>query len=206
MNASKFTTVRYFVRTTDDRAFEYDLEYEKLVDTERKPVKSFIEQLKYISQYDSVLLEDDLVLCKNFKNRIEDVIKQYPDKIINFFTCPNEWFTTYESTRFSYNQCTYYPKGIALEIALKMEKVFKMLPKAQYDVIEHNALLRLGLSHVQFRPCLVQHLDNNSLVGNNAGGHRRTPYFVDYLEELGIDYKDAFKNNNRNALEKLTCF
>jgi GR25 family glycosyltransferase involved in LPS biosynthesis len=82
--------IKYFVRTTDDRIYEYDLEHEKLIDTEHAPVKSFINQLKYISQWDSVLLEDDLILCKDFKKRIEEVINQYPDKIINFFTRPKE--------------------------------------------------------------------------------------------------------------------
>jgi hypothetical protein len=82
--------IKYFVRTTNDRIYEYDLEHEKLIDTEHAPVKSFINQLKYISQWDSVLLEDDLILCKDFKKRIEEVINQYPDKIINFFTRPKE--------------------------------------------------------------------------------------------------------------------
>lgn len=195
--------IKYFVRTTNDRIFEYDLECETLVDLERKPVKSFIDQLKYISQWNSVLLEDDLILCKNFKARIEEVIKRYPDKVINFFTRPNDWYTTHESNSFLFNQCTYYPKGLAMDIAFEMEKVWKMLPKAQYDVLECNALNRLGLSHVQYRPCLVQHLDNDSLVGNTYGGFRRTPYFIDYLDELAINYENAFKVENRSKLEKL---
>jgi len=195
--------IKYFVRTTNDRIFEYNLEYETLVDLERKPVKSFIEQLKYISQWNSVLLEDDLILCKDFKARIEGVIKQYPDKVINFFTRPNDWYTTHASNNFLYNQCTYYPKGLAMDIALEMEKVWKMLPNAQYDTLECNALNRLGLSHVQYRPCLVQHLDNDSLVGNTADGFRRTPYFIDYLDELNINYENAFTIENRNKLQKL---
>ena len=42
--------IKYFVRTTENRIFEYDLNYKKLIDTEHKPVQSFIAQLKYISQ------------------------------------------------------------------------------------------------------------------------------------------------------------
>ena len=196
-------TIRYFVRTTNDRMYEYDLEHEKLVDTEHAPVKSFIEQLKYISQWDSVLLEDDLILCKDFKNKIEDAINQYPDKIINFFTRPREWFTTHKSNNFVYNQCTYYPKGVSLKVADEMEKIWKNMPKLQYDTLEYNALINLGISHVQYRPCLVQHIDNNSIVGNTATGYRRTPYFIDYLEELNIDYSVAFSKDNKRKLEHL---
>lgn len=195
--------IKYFVRTTNNRNFEYDLKYTKLVDTKCKPVESFINQLKYISSWDSVLLEDDLILCEDFKNKIEDVIKQYPNKIINFFTRPNDYFTTHESSIFAYNQCTYYPKGITKQIAIKMEEGFKKNPRAQYDVLENNALKELGITHIQYRPCLVQHLDKDSLVGNYANGYRRTPYFIDYLKELNIDYKEAFETKNRNRLYDL---
>lgn len=195
--------IKFFVRTTSDRLFEYNLEYKKLIDTEHAPVKSFIDQLKYISQWDSVLLEDDLILCKDFKNKIEDAIDQYPDKIINFFTRPREWFTTHENCVFAYNQCTYYPKGVALSVANEMERLWKNMPNLQYDVLESNALNNLGLSHVQYRPCLVQHLDDTSIVGNNTTGYRRTPYFIDYLEELNIDYGVAFSKENKPKLENL---
>lgn len=195
--------IKYFVRTTDDRVYEYDLEHEKLIDTEHAPVKSFINQLKYISQWDSVLLEDDLILCKDFKKRIEEAINQYPDKIINFFTRPREWFPTHENKNFLYNQCTYYPKGIALIVANEMERLRKDNPKLQYDLLEDRALRNLGMTHIQYRPCLVQHLDNNSLIGNIARGYRRTLYFIDYLDELNISYHQAFSAANKFKLERL---
>lgn len=194
--------IKYFVRTTNDRQFNYDIEYEKLVDKNYNPVGSFISQLKIISDFDAVLLEDDLVLCKDFKNRIEEVIKKYPNNIINFYTKPNEYFTTHESERFSYNQCTYYPRGLALKIALKMEELRKMLLNVQYDVLEDNALKFLGIIHIQYRPCLVQHLDNDSFI-NKANGRRRTIYFIDYLDELNIDYENSYNKENRNKIIKL---
>lgn len=196
--------VKYFVRTTGERSFNYDLNYELLVDKEKKPVESFISQLKYISQYDSVLLEDDLILCKDFKDKIEDVIKQYPNDIINFFYNPNTYFTTHYDSNFCWNQCTYYPKGIALKLAEAIEPLHKSMPKIQYDMLENNALNRLGICHVQYRPCLVQHVDNDTLIQDGSShGMRRTIYFEDYLNELGIKYEDAYQNENRIKLRKL---
>lgn len=196
--------IKYFVRTTEERTFDYDLNYELLVDKEKKPVESFINQLKYISQYDSVLLEDDLILCEKFKDKIEEVIKQYPNYIINFFTDPDVYFLTHINDTFYYNQCTYYPKGIALKIATEMEKLREIAPYAQYDVLENNALHHLGLTHIAYRPCLVQHIDKDSLIQEfDSGGSRRTIYFEDYLNELGIDYKDAYKTENRKKLYAL---
>lgn len=194
--------IRYFVRTTNDRLFEYNLEYEKLIDLEHKPVKSFIDQLKYISQWDSVLLEDDLILCEDFKNKIENVIKQNPNKIINFFTRPNEWFTTHECMIFSYNQCTYYPKGIGNIIASEMLNIQTNNKSLPYDLLESKALGELGISHIQYRPCLVQHIDNNSLIQGFTLNDRRSPYFIDYLKELNIDYNEAFKVENRKKLKE----
>lgn len=199
--------IKYFVRTTNDRIYEYDLEHEKLIDTEHAPVKSFINQLKYISQWDSVLLEDDLILCKDFKKRIEEVINQYPNKIINFFTQPKEWFLTKESRFFYYTQCVYYPKGVALIVANEMERLWDDKLKLQYgllyDLLENRALNTLNMTHVQYRPCLVQHLDKSSLIDNIAEGHRRSPYFIDYLDELNISYDQAFSAANKFKLERL---
>jgi len=77
--------IKYYVRTTGEREFKYDLEYETITDAVNKPVQAFIEALYKISSSNAVLLEDDLVLCNNFKEEIEKVIEQYPIDIINFF-------------------------------------------------------------------------------------------------------------------------
>ena len=194
--------IKYFVRTTQERTFNYELDYELLVDKDKKPVKSFIKQLKYISRYDSVLLEDDLILCKDFKDKIEDVIKQYPNDIINFFYNPNTYFTTHYGSSFCWNQCTYYPKGIGLRVAEEMERARKNVPNMQYDMLENVALHNLGIRHVVYRPCLVQHIDNGSLIQDSSCPTRRTIYFEDYLNELGIKYEDAFQYENKRKLQQ----
>lgn len=189
--------IKYFIRTTKERKLDESIsrelgeDYTLLIDTEHKPVESFIEQLKTISDYDSVLLEDDVILCKDFKSRIEGVIKQYSKDVINFFTKPDFYFTTTKTLEvFRSNQCTYYPKGVSNLIAECMLSFNDT--KTAYDIIEHWALQKLNLPHVQYRPCLVQHIDNKSII--SPGCHkRRSPYFIDYLDELGIDYNEAYK-------------
>mgnify|MGYP003292239269 CR=1 FL=1 len=197
--------IKYFVRTTNDREFNYDLEYIELVDKDYKPIDSFINQLKLISEYDSVLLEDDLILCKDFKNKIESVIKQYPNDIINFFYNPFSYFTThYIYSGFAWTQCTYYPKGKSLQIANEMERLRDKYPRLQYDLLEGRALESLNLRHLIYRPCLVQHIDNKSLIQKNIKlGYRRTIYFQDYLDELEIDYNEAHKKENRQRMQGL---
>lgn len=198
--------IKYYVRTTGERKLHESysqVDYELLVDTEHKPVKSFIEQLEYINDSDAILLEDDCELCDNFKKNIEEVISKYPDRIINFFTDPSHYFPTREAKVFYFNQCTYYPKGIAKKLAELMREIEEEFPgKFQYDVLESKALAKLGLKHIQYRPCLVQHLDFKSLIGNRDG-YRITPYFIEYLKELNITYEEAKLHKNNIELKYL---
>lgn len=196
--------IKYFIRTTLERKLDESIsrelgeDYTLLVDTEHKPIESFIGQLNIISEYDSVLLEDDVILCKNFKQRIEEVISKHKDKVINFFQKPNFYFTTHLTEEpFRFNQCTYYPKGLSKIISKEM--LNHMCITYGYDAIEDWALRKLGLAYFIYRPCLVQHKDIKSLIYFN--NHQRiTPYFIDYLEELNISYEDAYKPENKQKL------
>jgi hypothetical protein len=196
--------MKYYVRTTGDRAFDYDLNYKVLIDTERKPIKSFIDQLRIISDDDAVLLEDDLILCKDFQNKIESVIEQHPNSVINFFEDPFMFYTTQTrpGIKYRYNQCTYYPKGIAKQIADKMEEIRPKYPlERQYDFLQSYAMDELGMSYISYRPCLVQHKHMDSII-NPILGPRSTLYFIDYIDETGVDYKDALLVKNHVLLQK----
>ena len=105
--------IKFFIRTTGERVLHPSIErelgsnYTLLIDKDHRPVESFIEQLGIISEFDSVLLEDDVILCKDFVNEITKVVKKYKKYIINFFTLPHEYFTTTLGLfQFAYNQCT----------------------------------------------------------------------------------------------------
>ena len=196
--------IKYYIRTKLERKLDESVgrelgeKYTLLVDYEHKPVESFIKQLEIISEYDSVLLEDDVILCKDFKSRIEEVIKEYPDMIINFFTLPSNYFTTHiTDTPFKFNQCTYYPKGISKLIAKGMKTKVKY-HNCGYDLIEGWVIRELNISYVLPRPCLVQHIDSKSLISKSS--ERRSPYFIDYLDELNIEYNDARKPENKARL------
>ena len=217
--------IKYYIRTTGERPLNESynqIEYELLIDKEHKPVESFIKQLEIISDCDAVLLEDDVFLCKDFKNRIESIIKKYPNKVINFFTKPWEYFKTGIHDEFSWNQCTYYPKGLGKKIAKEMNEVYSVMLKnkdklekryvtsagyIQYGLLESKGLERLGLTHIRYRPCLVQHLDFNSLIGNDNDSDRTTLYFIDWLESLNIDYNNiSEKDMKRLVLERKYFF
>lgn len=201
---SKDDSVHYFVRTTGERFFDYSpLKTICLYDYKHEPVNSFIEQLEKISKYNSVLMEDDLILCKNFKEEIEKAIARFPNSIIQFFTDPDVYESTYlRSFPFEWNQCTYYPKGIGKVIATAMRQILNRFPKDQklYSQVESTALYLLAIPHIVYRPCLVQHNDLKSILQDPD--HRRdTIWFKDYLDEAGVRYEQAY---TRETVKKLT--
>jgi hypothetical protein len=188
--------IKFFVRTTLERELDISynqIDFELLIDTEHKPVESFINQLEQISAYDAVLLEDDLLLCNNFKEEIEEVIRNHPNEIIQFYTKPSSDFTAHYSQAVVYNQCTYYPKGIGKILANEM-RLYNGSTSG-YDLIENKAIHKLGLYIYIHRPCLVQHIDNFSLIGKSRvyATDRITPYFKDYLDKYNIDYNNPSK-------------
>lgn len=189
--------MKYFIRTTGERTLDESfsqIEYELLVDEKHQPVQSMIEQLKIISKTNSVFLEDDVVLCKDFEKRINEVIKNHPNQIINFFFQPLQYQLSglRKGREFLFNQCVYYPRYIANKIAKEMEKLLKEGFKFdQYDRLQAKAMERLGLDFYSYRPMLVQHKYTKSLLHNKWVNRGRTIYFIDDLEDLNLDYDNA---------------
>ena len=188
--------MKYCIRTTGERdlASFSSIEYTPLFDYEHKPVQSMIAQLKEISNEDCVFMEDDIILCSNFEDKIMTVIRKNPTKIINFYYQPLQYQISKEITgsQFLYNQCVYYPKGVAYKIACEMEKLLNEGFKFdQYDRLQAKAMERLGLTFYSYRPMLVQHKGIKSLLKNHFLNSFRTIYFIDDLDELGLRYDDC---------------
>lgn len=203
--------IKYYVRTTGERVLDdsfSQIQYEYLIDSEHKKGEILAEQLFGIDGDNVVLIEDDVILCKNFDQRIRRVIEDHPDDIINFFTHPRTWFESQYTTTLIYNQCTYIPQKLIAPLAAQIEQVYQDL-KYQWkttltaEPLMQRAIKRLGLRVYLPRPCLVQHIDDGSLLEHYRAGRRRTPYFIDYFDQLGIDNAGARDPENRKKLEEL---
>ena len=188
---------KIYIRTTLQRtlhpsiARELGTNYTLLVDYNHDPVGSFISQLQEISSSPALLLEDDVILCHGFLQEIEKAVSLYPSFVINFFTKPFDYFTTHiEFAHFVYNQCTYYPQGVSKKIADRMILINDH--RAAYDVLQNRAMTNLSIPYVIWRPCPVQHLDLDTLISESTSHRRRTRFFKDYLDELGITMEEAY--------------
>lgn len=79
----------------------------------------------------------------------------------------------------------------------EMRHQYTLYPDVQHDVVEGRALSLLRIPNIIYRPCLVQHLDKDSLIQGHTDGRRCTPYFPNYLDELGISYEEAYKHKDK---------
>lgn len=197
--------MKYYVRTTGNRVLHesyQQLDYELITDYEHKPIDSFIQSLYKISDDDAVLFEDDLVICRDFVQMLECAVKSYPGQVINFFQNPIKYLPT-RVAPIRWNQCTFYPKGIAAKLARVMESIPRHTDhtKNQYSFIESDACDKLGVGIVQYRPSLVQHLDYDTELFNMTHHARRTPFFIDYISELGLTY-DNLTGHEINMLQR----
>lgn len=194
--------VNFYVRTTGERLLDESynqLDYVLLVDYNHDAIGSFIDQLSSHSDA-CVILEDDLILCENFKDRITDVIAKFPNDIINFFEDPHIYYTTHYKTEFAWNQCTYYPSKVASKIGAEMRLLSTRYPDLAYDLLERKAMNNLSIRYLVYRPCLVQHKDFKSLI-QPTRLRRITPYFIDYLNKYDIEYENAFTSDNLAKLK-----
>ena len=199
--------IKYYLRTTGERKVDSSfnqIDYSLLLDKEKRISEIFGDQLLSVSDNNCVLLEDDIVLCRNFKERIESVISKYPDTIINFFSFPNELKGSEFSHIFAYNQCTYYPASMLKFLG---QEISKNQHKKGYLETPEKAIKRVfkeyNLTYYKFKPYLVQHLDYNSEIGNDkVVFRRRSPFFIDYIDDLNINYEDIFQAKNQIRLNE----
>lgn len=170
--------------------------YNLYVDEKNEPHACYLNLLNLARKQkeDVLILEDDLILCDNFLDRIEPIIKKYGDKIINFFWQPMREVkhTTIEKTGFCYTQCVYYPEGM-------IDRFYKDLlePNFSYARNIKQALEKNCIPFVNVRPHYVQHIGDESLIWKGLYV-RRSNMFVDDLEKNDIIIKKENENDERN--------
>ena len=140
-------------------------------------------------KYDGiVVLEDDVLLCRNFKEQVENVVSKHKNEVVSMFesACSKkELHSEYrDGGRFAWNQCNYYPR----EIGKILCDPDYMIPFIQwfdrrnepwgYPIDTYIAYV-LGHNRISYWmevPFLVQHLD---MVSNFKGRatNRQSKYF-----------------------------
>lgn len=190
--------MRYIVRTVDfkpERLENVELlktiipQLEVIVDTQKDGYKSYFKGLELLNDTGGVFLEDDVLLCKDFMNRIESIINHKGClELYNFFENPKvPSITSYRGgSKFFSCVCSYIPKGFA-DLVIKEYDVFKRDKPSLHqgmatDRLVPYVLVKNKIKYWHIRPCLVQHLAFKSAIGNRPT-NRQTTFFIDDLPE-----------------------
>lgn len=166
-----------------------------VIDKDKDWYKSFFNACDMLDKTGGIFLEDDIILCKNFCQRIEFIINQKgKDRVYNFFEKPKNWLPMayLGGSNFLWMQCIYLPPGLPGRMYQYFEEFKNEKPKKFYglsvDAFISYVLTQEKMKYWRIRPCLVQHSEFKSTTFHAKG--RQTPYFVDDLEEKGLNYDD----------------
>jgi hypothetical protein len=113
--------MKYVIRKVPERNTEY---LEKLLPeavvvndvNHNGAIWSFLKAIE-VADDDAIYIQDDMLLCKDFKKRAEAYVEKYPDEVISFSSQKSVTFNV-ESEGFSnksplWDMCIYIPKKIA---------------------------------------------------------------------------------------------
>ena len=197
--------MRYIVRTVSHSNIRLENvkilnkiipQLEIIVDNERDGYKSFKKSCEIVNNDGAVFLEDDILLCNNFCEILENIIKEKGyDKVYNFYEKPKKYIETsyVGGSNFLWMQCIYLPPKLPMKIQSYYNE-FKETQPEKYkgmatDYLIAYALTKEKIKYWRIRPTLVQHLDFPSVIGNRPK-NRQSPYFIDDLIKKGVDYND----------------
>lgn len=178
--------IAFTVLTTD--FFGYDLTEMKneipslavFVDHEHSAMKNFVRSLKY-TDGPCVHMEDDIILCDNFYERITDIICRHENDVIQFFNMRKDDITLgtryLDGEEFTSNCCFYLPAGMGTDMA-KFAEVSRYGKKGHLmDYLVLDYLKRHKLKFLNWVPNLVDHKIGPSRLNINRRYKRQSSTF-----------------------------
>ena len=167
--------MKFIMRTTYERkdlgSYFRDIpDLEMSAIEEKCAYKNFQNALKIAGEESALHLEDDIILCDNFLERIMAVVEARSSDFIQFYSgnVKDDFRigTRYErGERFCMAQCFYTPKGMSAEI-LKFSYTnhYAFEPGAFLDLMVAEYLKARRLKYLVVCPSLVDHKVGVSLI------------------------------------------
>lgn len=144
------------------------------------PMKSYLHVCKnIIGDKPAVLLEDDIILTSNFKEKAEAVIDMYPKILINFFSLSKKYTKPHfkKGREYCMNQCEYFPEGFAQRVVSAYEKwPLKEKEPNAYDFLVGYAWGGNN-PYLVWCPSLVQHRQVKSIIDPRRSSKRQSITF-----------------------------
>lgn len=145
----------------------------------RHTLDNFQAILEECKNTDLLMLEDDVTLCKDFTNLINQEITDKPTDIINFHECVIKGGRYLPLSVYTGLQCVYIPNNRVKELLDWGIKEFRLKQPNLVDKNDHEKLLQIlpGMFYAT-KYCLVcQHEWKSEIFKNHIDIH--TNWFID---------------------------
>lgn len=121
--------IKFIMRTVGNVDLsDYEKQIPELIickDMIRNAMDTFRMSMAMVGDSACVNMEDDIVLCNDFHNRILEEIAKRPDDVIQFFSMRKDDLTVgsryITGSKYLMNQCFYLPKGMSADILKYMD-------------------------------------------------------------------------------------
>lgn len=177
--------MRYIIRAVESRReFVNEIlaelpEAEVYWDKSGNAMNSYLAVCRLVGDEPVVLLEDDIILTKDFKKKIELVISQYPEILINFFSLSKKFTQPHfkKGREYCMNQCEYFPAGFAKKVV----EAYEDWPQKEDHPTAYDFLVGYAWGYSKpylvWCPSLVQHRVCKSLIDSRRSSKRQSITF-----------------------------
>ena len=149
-------------------------------DEHHDAMKSYLHVCKnIIAGQPAVLLEDDIILTSDFRQKAEAVIAQFPDILINFFSLSKKFIVPHfkNGREYCMNQCEYFPEGFSMRVVESYEHwPLKEKEPTAYDYLVGYAW-GYNNPYLVWCPSLVQHREVKSIINPRRSTKRQSITF-----------------------------
>lgn len=151
-------------------------------DQTRNIMDTYVLVMEAAGEGPCIVLQDDVYLHPEWRERVEGEIDKHPDSIIQFFslkkrdaTLPPRWEP---GKKYFWNQCYYLPKGYPPLLAEAAREWQRKYPRHTGDDTCMAAWLdERGEDYWHYAPSLVQHMPWTSSVYTPRSPLRQSPSF-----------------------------
>lgn len=153
-------------------------------DIKHDAMDTFFRGLEAAEEDCAVHLEDDIILCSNFYEKINDVIKNHNEDVIQFFSMRKDDLTIgtryINGSKFMMNQCFYLPYGMSkglrewAKTAIYTDDIVK---GAGYDILMANYFKENKIKYLNWCPNLVDHMECKSIIDSRRSSKRQSLTF-----------------------------
>lgn len=147
------------------------------VDYNHDAMGNFLNSMR-MTEKPSVHIEDDIILCNGFWEKIHDAVSRFPDHVINFFSLRSRDYVERKpffvaGSKFMMNQCFYLPAGYGFLIADFYNRwARKSEHPTGYDILIADFLKSRKERYVQWFPHLVNHKIGKSMINPKRSSMR----------------------------------